>query len=232
MPTLRVVRHVHAITFFQLLPGATRDRLGARRHPTQVQLVVTASVIHAQPMSDMPGIQNILNWGDWHRYQLCPMLTHGTWDQGTKGPLIYYQEQLKGDVEMSGSITSICRKLSPYPMVYKHTVGSQLYSAKSRQIVPGQLLVNADKEIIRTASAQEAWHSLLHPWPWLTLRKQSVLWNRWNTSGSIQSFSLSPLNKCTQNTAAILAHCQRKVLCSSFFFFFLGNKGSRSQGSS
>lgn len=49
-------------------------------------------------------------------------------------------------METSGIMTSICRRLSPYHTVYKHMAGSQhVYSAKSRQITPGQLLVNADK---------------------------------------------------------------------------------------
>ena len=47
IPTLRVEKNVHIITYFQLLPGATRDRLGTRGNPTQVEPVVTAYVIHA-----------------------------------------------------------------------------------------------------------------------------------------------------------------------------------------
>lgn len=74
MPTLRVVRHIHAVTYFQPLPRATRDRLGTRRHPTQVQLVVTAYVIHAQPMPDMSGIHSTKDIGTESSSAPCQLM--------------------------------------------------------------------------------------------------------------------------------------------------------------
>lgn len=49
-------------------------------------------------------------------------------------------------METSGTLTSMLQKIVSIYMVYKHTAGSQPYTAESRQITPGQLLVNADKE--------------------------------------------------------------------------------------
>lgn len=82
IPTLRVENNVHIITYFQLLPGATRDRLGTRCNPTQVKPVVTAYVIHAQSMPDMPAMHSTKKIDT--ESSSAPMLAKGITSQGTK----------------------------------------------------------------------------------------------------------------------------------------------------